>query len=134
MENTQGYISYQLSSEVLTSASIFGVAILILCLVSFFIHRKNVLSRISLAWVCLSVISVVIVGWGSAENGVVLYALYFGWAFFVLLFQLVVWTSRQIKRDSLVYIISGMFITCILAMNISGIQNLLAFAIEFYPL
>ena len=132
-ENSQGYISYQLSSDVLSSISIFGIVIFVLCITSFVIHKKNELSQISFAWICLSIFSVVIVGWGSTENGVVLYALYFGWAYFVLLFQLIVWLSQKIKKDYLAYIISSVMAIYIIVANFYGIKNLIDFAIEFYP-
>lgn len=132
-KTTYDHISWQLSKSIITQINIIGIIIIALCLVSFIVNRKNMLTKISALWVCFSVILLCIVGWGSAENGMILYSLYFGWAFIVLLFQLVNWCSEKMKFKYFTPIISSIAIIALALLNYQGIRALLSFAFTYYP-
>ena len=132
-KTTYDHISWQLSKGIITQINIIGIIIIALCLVSFIVNRKNMLTKISALWVCFSVILLCIVGWGSAENGMILYSLYFGWAFIVLLFQLVNWCSEKLRFKHLTPIICSVAIIIIAILNYQGIRDLLSFAFTYYP-
>ena len=125
--------AWQLSKSIITQINIIGIIIITLCLVSFIVNRKNMLTKISALWVCFSVILLCIVGWGSAENGMILYSLYFGWAFIVLLFQLVNWCSEKMNFKYFTPIISSIAIITLAIFNYQGIRDLLSFAFTYYP-
>lgn len=132
-KTTYDHISWQLSKGIITQINIIGIIIIALCLVSFIVNRKNMLTKISALWVCFSVILLCIVGWGSAENGMILYSLYFGWAFIILLFQLVNWCSKKMKFKYFIPIISSIAIIALAIFNYQGIRDLLSFAFTYYP-
>ena len=78
-------------------------------------------------------IMLLILGWGTAENGLILYALYFGWAYLVLLFQLVekIETTLRIKYLTVVCGIAAS--GGLLVLNIPAILEMISFAIAYYP-
>lgn len=132
-KTTYDHVSWQLSTRVFTDISIIGIVILALCLISFIVNRKNTLAKISALWICFSVVLLCAVGWGSAENGMILYSLYFGWAFIVLLFQLLSWCSEKLRFKYLTPIIGGAAAVIIAVCNYQGIKDLLSFAFTYYP-
>ena len=127
------YISWQLSNITMNHINKLGLILLLLCVVSFIINKKNTLTKISGFWVCFSIILLVVVGWGSLENGMILYSLYFGWAFLVLLFQLIEWVSKKLKFELFTTIVSGTAIILLGILNYQGITELLNFAFTYYP-
>jgi len=119
--------SYQLIG--LKFISIIGILILILLTVSFIINRKEKIAQLSYAWVIFSFILLFIIGWGTAENGLILYSLYFAWAYLVLYFLFIKKVFK--KRKAFVAIIT--FSIIIMAtFNISEFLNILKFAIKYY--
>ncbi len=85
--NLDGMISWQLCP--VEGVSWLGLGILALCVAGFVRGRRDSLCRIAMYWVIFSVLILVVAGWGTAENGLILYALYFAWAYFVLMYRLV---------------------------------------------
>ncbi len=130
---TYEHISWQLSNNIVSNINLIGIVILVLCLVSFLVNRKNIMSKISILWVTFSALLLCVVGWGSAENGMILYSLYFGWAFVVLIFQLLEWLSKKLKLKFITPIISCLIVVTLLLFNYQGFRNLLTFAFTYYP-
>ena len=130
---TYNHISWQLSKNNITQINIVGIVIIVLCFVNFILNRKHVLTKISALWVGFSALLLCVVGWGSAENGMILYSLYFGWAFIVLLFQLMNWCSEKLRFKYLTPIICSIAIIIIAIFNYQGIKDLLSFAFTYYP-
>ena len=83
---TEEHISWQLRE--VTSMDWIGFTIFVLVLVSSIVNRKQKSSNLFTGWVIFSIFMLVFIGWGTAENGLILYALYFGWAYLLLLFHL----------------------------------------------
>ena len=80
------HISWQLNPA--TGISFIGILILVLVAISAIWNRDKKSSLLAAGWVGFSVIMLLGLGLGTKENGLILYSLYFGWAFLVLLFQL----------------------------------------------
>ena len=73
---------------------------LFLCILTFFIvNIKDKLNRISFYWVIFSFIILCVVGWGTLENGLILYALYFSWAIVILMYNLIKQIFNLINKE-----------------------------------
>lgn len=127
------YCEYALLLQPITTFNFVGIAILILSIIGFIVSRKEKLSQIAFAWILYSILILGIFGWGAAENGMILYSLYFGWAFLVLLYQLVKVISSKIKFKNTLYIITFLLIVLIVLFNIRGVYELLEYAISNHP-
>ena len=57
--------------------------ILIIVLISVSLFRHSKLAVVSVYWVLISFFILVVIGWGSVENGMVLYSSYFMWAYLI---------------------------------------------------
>lgn len=119
-----------------TKLSVPGIVILILCGASAFINRRNVLARFSAFWIAFCFLLTGVVGWGcgTAENTLFLYALYFGWAYFVLLFMLVQNVAEVFRAKWLVSAVSAAACVVLLLLNIPGVKSMIDFALTYYPL
>jgi hypothetical protein len=112
--------------------SSIGIILTALAVIGFFLNFKSqLIIKASGLWVLLASVLLYVIGWGSPENGMVLYTLYFGWAFFVLVFMLVDKVIGKFKLAKLIVFILS-FLT-LLAINIPGIASLVQFGIEYYP-
>lgn len=125
------YPSWQLNDA--TTVNIVGVIILLLAVLGFVTTRKNLLSQMSMCWVAFSFLVLVIIGWGSSENGMILYALYFGWAFLVLIYQLILSIAKKLNIKAITIIFSTVVTVALAVINIFAIKDLLQFAISYYP-
>lgn len=119
--------SYRLYSVV--GYSFVGIFILLLCLISVILNRKNKIAIVSGLWILFSFILLCVVGWGTAENGLILYSLYFSWAFIVLLYLLIDKIIKNTKIKCLVVIFACLFL-CVI--NIPEYINIVEFVIEYY--
>ena len=91
--------------------NLLGIIILVLVTISFILNKKDKLSKISYYWVIFSVLLLCVVGWGTQENGLVLYSLYFSWAFIILIYNLFKWIFNKLK-------INKYFKYCILSITV----------------
>jgi len=130
---TYGHPSWQLTGQNILKTDLVGLILLLLCVVSFILHRKDRTVRIAGAWAGFSMLLLLIVGWGAPENGMILYTLYFGWAFLVLLFRLVEGLAAKTKLAFLTPLVSCTIVALLGWLNLCGIGKLLAFAITNYP-
>jgi len=125
------YISWQL--EVPSGICIAGVVILLLSAVSAVWNRDKKSSLMAALWVVFSVVMLLGLGWGTAENGLILYALYFGWAFLMLLFQLVERIGDRLGIRLLLPAASILAAALLLAVNVPAVLELIDFAVTYYP-
>lgn len=72
-----------------------------------------------------------IVGWGTIDNGLMLYTLYFGWAFLAMVFQLLdyVFSRRKVLEIALIL----MMILVVGLKNVTALKAALVFATQFFP-
>lgn len=112
---------------------ISGIIIFSLAIISIIINRKKIISRISAVWIAFSLVMLVVLGWGTAENGLILYSLYFGWPYLVLLFQLAEKIEEKLRVKFVIPILSVIACVGMLIINIPAIKEMLDFAIAYYP-
>ena len=115
----------------ITTISIIGIVIFILCIISYFINRKDKLSKISMYWIIFSFIMLFLIGWGTAENGLILYSLYFGWAFLILLYKLFDKIFTKFKLNKLFTLI---MIIIIITLCIYNTYNIIDMVNQFNAL
>lgn len=125
------HISWQLNPP--TGLCFAGIAILLLAVVSAVLNKDKKSSLLAAGWVGFSIVVLLGLGWGTQENGLILYALYFGWAFFVLLFQLIEKIGDKLKLPWLLPTISIAGVIAFAAVNFPAIAEMLNFAITHFP-
>jgi len=130
---TYGHASWQLTRQNILNTDWVGAILLVLCLISFLINRRDKAVRIAGAWAGFSMLLLLVVGWGAPENGMILYTLYFGWAFLVLLFRLVQRIGEKLKSGLLTPVVTCTIVAVLGWLNFRGIGALLSFAFSNYP-
>lgn len=125
------HISWQLNPA--TGISFAGILILVLVVISAIWNRDKKSSLLAAGWVGFSVIMLLGLGWGTKENGLILYALYFGWAFLALLFQLVEKIESKLNIKFLIPVVTMVVVVALLIINIPVIMEMVNFAITYYP-
>jgi hypothetical protein len=113
--------------------SVIGIIIWVLLIVSFIINRKKRITRISFCWSLFSFFVLCIVGWGTAENGLILYSLYFCWAYVVLIFQLIDNVVSRVNGRFVMPIIAVIICVGIFVFNMQGFARMVQFATQYYP-
>lgn len=113
--------------------NIGGVIILVLVLFSAFLNRKKKSSILAVCWIAFSAVILIGLGWGTKENGLILYSLYFGWAFSVLLFQLLEWIEDRLNSNVLIPVFSLILVFVLLATNVPAVIEMINFGITYYP-
>lgn len=120
---------YHLSN--INNFSYIGLILILLYFISYFINRRNKIVQISFFWFLFSFIILCMIGWGTSENGLILYQLYFSWAFIILFYQGIV---KIIRNDQLVlYIFIGLFIL-LFVLNMRNIIEIIQFGMKYYPI
>lgn len=130
-ENPWGNPSWQLVPA--ESFHTGGILILILCAVSAFWNRKRPSSWACAGWITFSFAVLVLLGWGTQENGLILYALYFGWAFWVLLYQLVEALCASLRRPRLLPVLTIGAAGILLFVNLPAMGRMVHFLVTHYP-
>ena len=125
------HISWQLNTA--TGINSVGVLILVLVIFSAIWNRDKKSSLLAAGWVIFSVVMLLGLGWGTKENGLILYALYFGWAFLMLLLQLVEKIESKLNVRFLIPIFTVCTVAALLIINIPAIMEMVNFAFTYYP-
>lgn len=125
-EERFGHISFQLAPA--TSLSIIGTILFILAIIGFIINRKEKFSKICISWVAFSIILLVFFGYGTRENGLILYSLYFNWAFVSLVFLF--FKKLFEKKPKLLITLFVVFIILLTVLNINGLLDLVKFGLQ----
>lgn len=131
MVNTTTYehVSYQLAP--VTSVSLVGLLLLVICVVSFILNRKETIVKVAFGWILYSFLILCIIGWGTAENGLILYTIYFSWAYIILIYKFI--EKLCIHCQTLKKFIFITLFVAMLTLNISGIMQIVKFGLEYYP-
>lgn len=80
------YAAYWLSDDLAFDA--IGIGLFVIAAISVFVNRDDRFCRSCAWWAGASVLILAVLGWGSYENGFVIYVLHFGWAYICLAFKL----------------------------------------------
>lgn len=127
--NPDSFISYQLVSG--TFLHYGGLVLLGLSIAGAITGFKNYLVKLSGYWVLFSFVLIGLIGWGTNENGTVLYSLYFSWAFLSLIFILI---SKSLnKMPILKLFVLGGLLMLLLVVNLKGMIDMVHFGITYYP-
>lgn len=126
---TFSHVSFQLGA--VTSVNVLGAAVLILAAAGTALGFRKKIVRLSACWAAFSFLILCVAGWGTSENGLVLYTLYFSWAFVVLLFELVRRLLR--RRDALRTVCLAAAAVLLVCVNYGGMRELVGFAVQYYP-
>lgn len=114
-----------------TDINLIGVILLAMAVIGIVWFHQKIVVRLCAAWMGFSFVLLCLLGWGSAENGMILYTLYFGWAF-LLPAWMAVWkiTSPFGKWRKWLLSTCGLLV---LAVNGWDLLGLLRFARRIYP-
>jgi len=127
--NASNFATFQLSAP--QGISLLGVALLCISLVSAIINRNIIFAKACGLWVLFSIALLYVIGWGSPENGMILYTLYLSWAFFVLVFM---FFDKLLEKQKIIkYAIYSAILIVMAVININGIIELVQFGIQHYP-
>jgi len=137
------HVSFQL--ETISTPNPLGVILLLLATTGFMLQRRKPIARLSFSWLLFSFLLLACVGWGALENGLILYSLYFSWAFINLTFMAIAsllakGKSRaqgKIKAETtLSFSAIRLLFLLLLVMataNIQGIMKIIQFGLTYYP-
>ena len=113
--------------RILHTINLEGILILVLSAISFIVNIKDKLNRISFYWVIFSFIILCVVGWGTLENGLILYALYFSWAIVILMYNLIKQIFNLINKEKAFYVFIVILSLILLIYNSYNIIQMLMF-------
>lgn len=115
--------------EPVETISFIGILILVICFISFLLHRKSKIAQISFLWIIFSFLILCVIGWGSQENGMILYSLYFAWAYIILFYLFIekIFTNQKLKRIIYIAIFIVLFI-----FNIKVFFEIVKFGMQYY--
>lgn len=130
--NMWGNLSWQLMPA--EGIHIAGLVLVLLAVVSAVWNRDKKSSLLAAGWLVFSGIMLFVLGWGTQENGLILYALYFGWVFPVLLFQLAEKLAATCKISWLLPAASMAMTVIFLLANTTSLIQTIQFALTHYPL
>ncbi len=127
------FCPFSIQLKKIDTFNFIGILILILSILGFIVSRKEKLSKIALSWIIFSAVILGILGWGAVENGMILYSLYFGWAFLILIYQLINEICKKIKFKYAIHIVTIVLILIFATSNLLALKELFGFAITNYP-
>lgn len=127
-----GNLTWQLSE--ITKVSYAGAANLMLVLISIILNIKKQSTRVFAGWWIYSIIIMVFIGWGTAENGLILYSLYFGWTLIALLFQLIQQIGELLHVRFFVPAASLVTAVYLFLLNFNAVKSMVTFMMIYYPL
>ena len=122
-------VTYQQSAT--GSNHILGISIFGLSLLSGFLFRRQYMAKISLYWAGFAFALICLFGWGTAENGTVLYSLYLFWAFTVLLTLLI--NKLPTRINYVKYFIFVVLVVALFVYNIMKMIDIINFGLKYYP-
>lgn len=117
----------------ITSIHIAGVIIFVLALLSAWINRRQRSSLLAGGWVLFSALALGCLGWGSVENGMILYSLYFGWPFATLLFQLLEKLEDKLRVKFVIPAVCVVFVAVSMGCNIPALFEMIEYLASVYP-
>ena len=123
------FMSYTLAASI--SVNWLGIVLIALSVAGFVINRKHQFVRMSFLWAVFTVIIIFVIGWYTKGNETFLGTLYFGWAFFVLVFM---FFEKLLEKQRIVkYAVYSLAFIAMTTLNVAGIADLIKFAVQYYP-
>lgn len=125
------HVSWQLNP--INKINYIGIIILLLVIISIILNRKQKSSLLAAGWIIFSAVILILLGWGTKENGLILYSLCFGWAFLVLLFQLIEQIEKMMHARFLLPVITIACSIILAIINFPAITEMVSFAVSYFP-
>lgn len=126
-----GFVCWRLRD--ITQWDIAGIVFIALVIVSFVINRKDKFTQVCFVWCLFSMIILGIAGWGTNENGLILYSLYFGWAYLALIVKLGMTIVKKLKLEKIGVIVWLGMVVYLLYENLPKMILMYQFAVKYYP-
>jgi hypothetical protein len=126
---TYNHVSWQMCP--VTNWQWSGILMLLLAVLGVAVRPKDRFTRICGAWMGFSLLLLGLIGWGTIDNGLLLYSLYFGWAFVAMSFQLIDRLFARVRPLKLAVLVAAVLV--IGAINVTALKAVLVFATQFYP-
>ncbi len=124
-----GFPSYALIP--ISSFWYLGIVILVLCILGYILNKKEKFAKVCMLWIIFSFFITVVIGYGTQERCLILYALYFSWAYLGLIFMLL---KKVFKKYNIFKIVIIVLSFLILLISLREFINILRFAVRYYPL
>lgn len=126
------HASFQLPA--ITKFNILGIILIILMFISFIINRKKTIAKISFGWLIFSFIILCVIGWGTSENGLIIYGVYFSWAYFILIYLLLEnILERNKKIESIAFLLIFILLIYFNFFAAGGLIDIIKFGRQYYP-
>lgn len=126
---TYSHVSWQMVP--VTAWRVFGFVVLIGAVLGVLCRPRAAFSKICGVWIGFSFLLLGVIGWGTIDNGLMLYTLYFGWAYVAMCFQLI---DRGLAWDRAVKMAVMLGVTAVVLMfNVLALRDVLVFATQFFP-
>ena len=109
-----------------------GLAVIGAALGGILISPRERFTRLCAVWIGFSFLLLGIVGWGTIDNGLMLYSLYFGWAFAAMAFRLADRALAKARPLKLVLMLALILAMCV--VNVYALRNVLIFGSQYYPM
>jgi hypothetical protein len=124
------YVTWQLGS--ITTVNSKGMIILLLSIIGFVLNYKKIFARICMSWIFFSFLILCLIGWGTTENGLILYSLYFSWAFVSLI---ILGVERILSKYSMIkYSLYSVLFLTLLWINSNDIFKIISFGFDKYQI
>lgn len=114
--------------DVPAGPDVLGLAVFAAMFAGFWLSRDDRFSRTCLWWTLVSFGMLCLAGWGTYENSLVIYNLYFGWAYIGLVFRL--FQKLCGKRGKVLLAACVAAGTAMAAVNIRGLVRMMDFLSE----
>lgn len=128
---TTGHASWQLRP--ITSVSALGLVLLAASIAGILWNRRERICQCAGGWMLFSVLVMVLMGWGTSENGLILYSLYFGWPYLVSIFCLIKKVQTRLGWRWLLIAAGVLCSIVFLLKNIPELSRMVAFCAQYFP-
>ena len=126
---TYRHVSWQMLP--VTGWSEAGLAVIALAAAGALVSRRERFGKICALWMGFSLVLLGLVGWGTIDNGLMLYTLYFGWAFSAMIYRLLDWALGRVRPLKLAVIMG--LILLLGFCNVNMLRGILVFGTQFFP-
>ena len=138
----RGHMAWYMKS--VNNVNVFSVMIIVIALsggLIFLCETKNnrtvqerILGAFVVMWILFSAFVLGIYGWGTGEGALVLYSLYFGWAYYLGVFLFVKRLLQNMVNENMILICGETLTVLFFFINLRSLWNMASSLAPFYPL
>ncbi len=112
-----------------TDWSLVGICVFLIAWIGMITTRRDRFSQFCGGWMAFSIVLLAFIGWGTVDNGLMLYGLYFSWAYVAMVFRF----FDQIPLRPLKLSLLSLLILLVGLYNLQTLCHILVFATEYFP-